>query len=85
MTKSVVIPGSLQTKGKQGKFDAETTIGFQAVNFSYISKVTYKEPYYVLSVSTSESSIFKELYSTWEIEALEDHKCKIDYKIRMTF
>ena len=69
----------------QCKFDAETSIGFQAVNFSYISKVTYKEPFYILSVSTSESSIFKELYSTWEIEAVDEDKCKVEYKIRMTF
>lgn len=56
MTDSKVFQKTHQTKMrngvKHGKFDAETTIGFQGlVNFSYISKVTYKEPSYIFTVS----------------------------------
>lgn len=70
---------------RQGKFDAETQIGFNAVNFSYVSKVSYKEPSYVLSVSSKETSIFTELYSLWEIQKVDKHKCQVKYKIQMTF
>jgi len=55
---------------KQGKFEAETQIGFHAVNFAYVSKVTYVEPSQVLSVG-GETAIFNELYSLWEIEKLD--------------
>ena len=78
MTKSEIFENthkrSVKNGVKKGKFDAETTIGFQVVSFAYISKVTYKEPYYVLSVSGKQaegsvsSKIFSELYSLWEIE-----------------
>ena len=81
---------------KHGKFDAETTIGFKGlVNFSYISKITYKEPSYIFTVNgdhadgSVSSMIFKELYSTWEITKVSDSdeapRCRIHYKIKLTF
>ena len=87
MTRSTI----LEKSHKNGKFDAETQIGFSAVNFSYISKVTYKEPSYVLSVSGQQaegsvsSKIFSELYSLWEIEAKSKNSCEVKYKCQMTF
>ena len=48
MTKSEVFEDTHKIttkKGKKsGKFEAETQIGFHAVNFAYVSKVTYVEP-----------------------------------------
>ena len=56
MTKSQVLAGTHSQKKlngiRQGRFDAETTIGFKGlVDFAYISRVSYKEPFYVLSVA----------------------------------
>ena len=85
MTKSIIL------EQKENKFDAETTIGFSSVNFSYISKVSFREPSYVLSVSGQQapgsvsSKIFSELYSLWEIEAFSEHQCRVKYKCQMTF
>ena len=87
MSKSIILKGTQQ----DGKFDAETTIGFSAVNFSYISKVSYKEPSYVLSMSGEQaegsvsSKIFSELYSLWEIEEKTKNTCIVKYKCQMTF
>lgn len=56
MTNSYIIKDTVKKQVKNGiaygKFDAETTIGFQSlVNFAYISKVSYKEHEYIITRS----------------------------------
>ena len=89
ISKSLILPGSLHEiedpKGIiKGSFDGETKIGFSAVNFAYVSKVTYETPSVVIS-EAGESRIFEGLYSHWTIKRIEDDVCEIHYKIRMTF
>ena len=88
-------------KNRIGKFDATTTIGFNAVSFDYISKVEYNHPvvpinfnehvkslgWRVTSVADS-SRIFNSMKSEWKIKPnLSDpyNKCIVDYKIEMEF
>lgn len=56
MTNSQVIAGTESEKKlngiQQGRFNANTTIGFRGlVDFTYMSKVSWKEPFYVLSIA----------------------------------
>ena len=81
MAKSYILPETV----KDGKFEAITQIGFDQLKFEYKSKVSYTEPSRVLSVSSTESKIFEELHSLWQIEHVDDHSCKVDYNIQMTF
>jgi len=69
---------------RMGRFDAETKIGFSSLSFAYMSRVTFEEPYSVLSLA-EDSRIFQGLYSHWKIEPLEEDLCEVEYNIRMTF
>ena len=87
-------------KNKNGRFDATTTIGFNAVSFDYVSKVTYSHPvvpvnfknpknlsWRVTSLADS-SRIFDSMNSEWVIQPCKEDplsSCIIDYRIEMAF
>ena len=88
MPKSTVFTDSIQEKEengiKRGKFEANTEIGFSVVNMSYVSKVSYEEPNWVLSESYN-NDVFQTLKSLWEFKRIDEHETEITYKINMTF
>ena len=83
-----------------GNFDATTRIGFNAVSFDYISKVSYSHPtvpvnfknthklsWRVTSLSDS-SRIFDSMTSEWVILPCKEdplNSCYVDYRIEMAF
>lgn len=78
----------------KGNFDAKCAIGFQIINFDYVSKVTYRHPAIPIQLSrdhewyvssASASSIFKLLQSEWKIKHSGPDLCSIDYSIQMEF
>ena len=88
-------------KNMHGRFDATTTIGFNAVSFDYLSKVKYHHP--VLPVNfgvdpenlawrvhsqAEGSNIFNSMTSEWIIKPDGRdpmNKCIVDYRIEMEF
>ena len=80
MTSSVVFADTkterITNNKREGAFDAETRIGFQAVSFAYLSQVSYSEPvtlkrhkqqsWRISSISPT-ASIFNKLESHWRI------------------
>ena len=79
----------------EGGFDANTTIGFNLVSFTYLSQVSYSTPamlfpdlmhrYRVTSVSPT-ATIFEKLESEWIIKGKRQHDwCEIHYKVRLEF
>ena len=80
----------------RGGFDAKTTIGFQLVNFEYLSRITYTHPLvpvhaskagqvWQLETVSPETSIFKQLRSDWLIKNTSADECLVDYSISLEF
>jgi ribosome-associated toxin RatA of RatAB toxin-antitoxin module len=82
-----------------GSFDADTKIGFNAVNFTYLSKIRYSHPSvpilmkdplarWQVDTLSDSTSIFKSMTSQWKIKPDPQDPLKqsiIDYKIEMEF
>ena len=84
-----------------GKFDATTTIGFNAISFDYLSKVKYNHPIlpvnfgvdpenlaWRVSSDAEGSNIFNSMSSEWIIRPDSRdplNKCIVDYRIEMEF
>jgi ribosome-associated toxin RatA of RatAB toxin-antitoxin module len=100
MTTSKVHHQTKYEKEEQGKivggFEADTSIGFQLVNFNYVSKITYENPAlpiyskllgqkWMVSTVSPSTSVFKSLESKWLISNSSSDGCRVDYSIQMEF
>ena len=88
MTESKVLTDTV----KNSRFDAITKIGFNAVNFEYLSHVSFSKKeldgvrqYIVLTQADKGSSIFNYLDSTWTIKCVSKDKCEVTYEIKLDF
>ncbi len=77
----------------RGSFDATTKIGFKAINFSYVSHVSYAHPQLPVNFAMTEglawevksvsatTNIFNSMVSNWNIRPTSENSCLVDYDI----